>query len=204
MFPLWKMAVKLRIECFWVSPVYLQSKIMFLFFSGHNGNQKVKSLSLSSWSLLLVTSTPKTSSLWSFGVMCTVDPASLGLSVTISSLLLWCFWHICFYALKIRPKQYPDPRFAFCCQWNTTGRTSGFLKSFSTASAFGKQLVLLKLRPFYLEWRIAIIARYSVIFCRSSQAWGKQVAELVPFSSQSPPEWSWTDPTFNCFLFCQI
>lgn len=110
-------------------------------------------------------STPKTSSLWSVGVMCTADSGSLGLSVTISSLLLWCFWHICFYTLRIQPKQYPDSRFALCFQWNTTGSTSGFLKGL----CFGKQLLLLKLRPICPEWRMATIARNSVSFCRSSQ-----------------------------------
>lgn len=124
------------VECFWLSPVYLQSKVMFSFFSGHSGNQRVqKSLSLSSWSLLLVTSTPKTSSLWSVGIMCTADSGSLELSAVISSLPLWCFWHIYFYTLRIQPKQYPAPRFAFCCQWNTAGSTSGFLKGPSTAFA---------------------------------------------------------------------
>lgn len=69
---------------------------------------------------------------------------------------------------------------------------------------FGKQLLLLKLRPICLEQRMAIIARNSMTFCRSSQAWVKRAAEFVPFSSQSPPEWSWTGPTFNHILFCQI
>lgn len=48
---------------------------------------------------------------------------------------------------------------------------------------FGKQLLLLKLRPFCPEWSMAIIARNSVTFCRSSQTRVKQAAELVPFSS---------------------
>lgn len=52
---------------------------------------------------------------------------------------------------------------------------------------FGKQFLLLKLRYFCLEWRMAIRARNSVTFCRNSQAWMKQIAELVPFSSV--PSW---------------
>lgn len=52
---------------------------------------------------------------------------------------------------------------------------------------FGKQFLLLKLRYFCLEWRMAVRARNSVTFCRNSQAWMKQIAELVPFSSV--PSW---------------
>lgn len=194
------------VECFWLSPVYLQSKVMFSFFSGHSGNQRVqKSLSLSSWSLLLVTSTPKTSSLWSVGIMCTADSGSLELSAVISSLPLWCFWHICFYTFRIQPKQYPAPRFAFCCQWNTAGSTSGFLKGLSTASALVNNFYYLNSDlSVWSRGFLAIIARNSMTFCRSSQAWVKKAAEFVPFISQSPPEWSWTGPTFNHILFCQI
>lgn len=127
--------VENKVEWFWLNAVYQQSKVMFLFLFGDNGNQKVKkNLSLSFWSLL-VTFLPKTSSLWSVGVVCTAGSGSLGLSDTVSPLLLWCFWHICFYTFRVQPEQYPDSRFAFCCQWNTTGSTSGFLKGLGTASA---------------------------------------------------------------------
>lgn len=62
---------------------------------------------------------------------------SSGLSATISSLLPWCFWHVCFDTHKIKPKQYPNPSFAFCCQWNTSGSAAGLLKSLSTTSVLG-------------------------------------------------------------------
>lgn len=125
--------------------------------------------------------------------MCTADSGSLGFSVTISSLLLRCFWHICFYIFRIQPKQYPDSSSAAsetpqAIHLGSEGLWFNF--------CFGKQLLL----PICLEWRMAIIARNSVTFCRSSQAGVKQVAELVPFSSVL----SWVILDRPCFQLLPI
>lgn len=171
---------------------------MFSFSSGHSGNQRVKkSLSLSSWSLFLVNSVLKTPFSRSVGVTHTAD--------------LWQLWAFCYHLLS------PSLVFLTHLLLHTQNSTKTIswpqvclllpvkhLRQYSWVSeepqynfCFGKQLLLLELRPICLEWRMAVIASNSVIFCRSGRAWVEQVAELVPFSSQSPPEWFWNRPYFQ-------
>lgn len=171
---------------------------MFSFSSGESGNHRVKkSLSLSSWSLFLVSCILKTPSLRSAGVTGTAD--------------LWQLWAFFYHLLspslvflahlllhtKNSTKTISQPQVCHLLPVQHLRQYSWVSKDPQYNFCFGKQLLLLELRPICLEWRMAVIASNSVIFYRSGQAWVKQVAELVPFSSQSPPEWSWNRPYFQ-------
>lgn len=147
---------------------------MFSFSSGHSGNQKVKkSLSRSSWSLFLVNSMLKTPLLRSAGVTCTDDLWQLqDLCCHLFALSLVFLAHLLLHTQNWT-KTIPWPQVFLLLPVEHLRQYSWVSEEPWYKFCFGKQLLLLELRPICLKWWMAIMASSSMIFCRSGQAWVK-------------------------------